>query len=98
MATGGERERVLVTGYPRQITRLVVHELFASGPPTREVRVLVRERFRGDAEAWIRAMPWSERVALLEGDVAAIDLGLSGREFRALAAELTHIQHHAQIA
>jgi len=91
------REVVLVTGFPRLVARLVVDELLTRSP-TRRVRLLAREKFMADAETFVRRSVDSSRVELIEGDAASIDLGLSGREFRRLAAETTHIQHHANIS
>jgi thioester reductase-like protein len=97
MAQGAGREVVLVTGFPRMVAKLVTNEVLAASP-TRAVRLLVRSKFLNDATGFVRESPHGDRIELLEGDVAAIDLGLSGREFRALADEVDYIQHHAQIS
>jgi thioester reductase-like protein len=90
-------EVVLVTGFPRLVARLVVDELLRRDGEVR-VRLLVRTKFLADAEAFARSLAGAERVALLEGDAASIDLGLSGLEFRAVASEVDYIQHHAQVS
>ena len=38
-----------------------------------------------------------DRVQMIEGDAASLDLGLSGAEYRALAREVTRIHHCAQV-
>ena len=38
-----------------------------------------------------------ERVVIIEGDAAAMDLGLSGAEYRTLGAEVDRVHHLAQI-
>src|SRR5262249_34898283 len=97
MAEASAREVVLVTGFPLLIARLVTEELLARAPH-RVVRLLVRTKFVPEAQAYVRASRFGNRIELLEGDVAAIDLGLSGQEFNALAAELDYIQHLAQVS
>jgi thioester reductase-like protein len=94
MARAGFDRVVLVTGFPSPYAERVVRELLA-----REPRCLVRavvlsalsaraERARDELPAGQR-----ERLVLLEGDVAAIDLGLSGAEVREVARE-TELVHH----
>lgn len=90
-------EVVLVTGFPRLVARLVVDEVLASSP-ARRVKLLARTKFAAEAEAFARDPRREGRVEVLEGDAAAIDLGLSGREFRTLAEQVAYIQHHAQIS
>src|SRR4051794_36846404 len=97
MGSDTQREVVLVTGFPRLVARLVTHELLATSKH-RVVKLLVRGKFRADAETFVREEPEGSRIALLDGDAAAIDLGLSGVEFRALADEVDYIQHHAHIS
>jgi thioester reductase-like protein len=92
-----QREVVLVTGFPRLVTKLVVREVLAESKH-RVVKLLVRAKFRADAEAFVRGEPDGSRIEMLEGDAAAIDLGLSGAEFRQLADEVEYIQHHAHVS
>ncbi len=91
------REVVLVTGFPRLVAKLVTRGLLA-GAPHRVVKLLVRGKFRADAEAFIAEERDGKRIELIEGDAAAIDLGLSGAEFRQLADEVDYIQHHAHVS
>ena len=88
---------VLVTGYPTSfIAARVVKKLLEE--ERGELRLVVQpaqvERAHRDVAA-LRAD--ASRVRILEGDVASLDLGLSGDEFNALAAELTHIHHCAAV-
>jgi nucleoside-diphosphate-sugar epimerase len=94
---GSNQEVVLVSGFPRLIARRVADALLAE-KTERVVRLLVRPKFRDDAEAFVRASPNGTRIELLDGDAAAIDLGLSGVEFKQLAGEVDYIQHLAQIS
>jgi nucleoside-diphosphate-sugar epimerase len=59
------------------------------------VSVLVPERFVDHANEWLSALPngQRERTTVIVGDVAAMDLGLSGREYLELA-ERVHTIHH----
>lgn len=97
MATGETREVVLVTGFPLLLAKRVTEEVL-SASPQRVVKLLVRSKFINDANEFVQHSPYGERIEIIEGDAAAIDLGLSGREFRALADEVDYIQHLAQIS
>jgi thioester reductase-like protein len=90
-------ERVLVTGFPRMIARRVTSELLARRPHAR-ITLLSRAKFLDEARAFVATLPGAARVEVLEADCASIDLGLSGAEWRALAREITHIQHHAYVS
>jgi thioester reductase-like protein len=65
----------------------------------RRVHAVVRAAAIADAESVLSelAPPLRARVNCIEGDPAAIDLGLSGAEFKALAREVTHIHHCAEV-
>jgi len=56
-------------------------------------------RFEARAREILRTLPKKDRdrIELLEGDVASMDLGLSGAEFNRLAEEVTLIHHCAAI-
>ncbi|MFO0677440.1 MAG: SDR family oxidoreductase [Polyangiaceae bacterium] len=90
------RDRVLVTGFPSLAARKVTEGVLASEDA--EVSVLVRPKFFGEADAAIAALPRDaqKRLRVVEGDIASMDLGLSGAEFRALAKETTHVHHVAR--
>lgn len=82
----------LVTGFPRLLSKLVARELLARGAD--EVVLLVRPRYVDDARRFIETL--GANVRLLEGDATAIDLGLGGAEYLALARRLTRVHHAAQ--
>jgi thioester reductase-like protein len=91
-------EVVLLTGFPSLLSRTVCAEIVQSDPLAR-VRAIVPSKFEKDASTFLDELPPDQRsrVDLIEGDAAAIDMGLSGSEFKALASELTHIHHCAQV-
>jgi thioester reductase-like protein len=92
-------ELVLVTGFPRLGPRKLVAEVLERSAHAR-VACVVLPKLVPQAAAVVDAMPRSERqrVEVLEGDVAAMDLGLAGREFRELAAQVTSIHHMAHVS
>ncbi len=89
---------VLLTGYPSMLARSVCAEVLERDPRARVVAV-VRSKFQEDAEASRAELPADRRRRLqfVEGDAAAIDLGLSGIELKALARDVTRIHHCAQV-
>ena len=97
MGNETRREIVLVTGFPRLIARLVCTQVLESAPG-RVVRLLVREKFHAEAREFVREHPERARIELLDGDAAAIDLGLSGAEYRDLAGEVDYVLHHAHVS
>lgn len=86
--------RVLVTNFPGPRSELFVRQLLETDPELR-VELLVAsaevERAAAILEPWPAAA--RERVSLLDAEPAAIDFGLSGREYRDLAERVTHIAH-----
>lgn len=89
---------VLVTGFPSFRGRKMAEQLLASSPTTR-LAAMVHPKLVDEAQAFVGELAPSlrERVELLEGDAAAIDLGLSGQELRDLGSRVTHIHHVAQV-
>ncbi len=89
---------ILVTGYPSLLARAVCAEIVQSDRNARVV-CITRSKLAEDARAVLQELTPAqrERVRLMEGDAAAIDLGLSGSEFKALAREVTRIHHCAQV-
>lgn len=87
---------VVVTGYPTSFlaTRLV--RTLADSPGT-DVICVVHSKFEAEAAAARDALegPARARVHLVGGDVAAMDLGLSGAEFLDLAGRANVIHHCA---
>ncbi len=64
-----------------------------------EVRAVVRTKFLTEAREALAVMPTkdSERVRVIEGDSASLDLGLSGVELAELSQEVEIIHHTAQV-
>lgn len=87
----GRVMEVLLTGYPSLRADYVLRELLARDA---HVHILLRAEDRAALEAHPEV---AARVSVVEGEVGAMDLGLSGEEFRGLAERLTHI-HHAAIS
>lgn len=88
----------LVTGFPTSFLAVrVVKRLLDRGDAP--VWCVVQKKAMGRAEALREqlAQPKRARLHLLEGDVASIDLGLSGPEVLMLSREVTHIHHCAAI-
>jgi len=89
-------ETVVLTGLPTLLARRIAERVL-DAPKTRLVGI-VRQKFEDDAKAFVDTLEPSarSRVTLLQGDAAAMDLGLSGAEFRRLASEVDLIHHAAQ--
>jgi thioester reductase-like protein len=89
---------VLLTGFPSLLARTVCAEIVQTDPRAR-VQAIVRPQFDKEANTFLEQLPPDQRsrVGLIEGDAAAIDLGLSGLEFKSFAREITHIHHCAQV-
>lgn len=82
------RTALLVTGFPAFRARNLLHELTRRHPEA-EVVALVHPSRAAEARAAIDELGRSDgRVSLLEGDPAAIDFGLSGADYLALAARV----------
>lgn len=98
MSSKGYDEAVLVTGFPTFRGRKMVEELLANEPNTL-VYTVIRSKFAADAQAAIERLPREQRERLvpLEGDAAAMDLGLSGKEYKELAARVDRVHHLAHV-
>jgi len=95
-----ERRKVaLVTGFPTSFLATRVVSKLLREERQLELVLVVQERSMERAEALLGARTDAERarVRLLEGDAAAMDLGLSGREILQLAREVDFIHHCAAI-
>jgi nucleoside-diphosphate-sugar epimerase len=91
--------RVLLTGFPRcEVARRVMGGLLRD-PSVAEVHCIVPARYMDVAREWVHAVPQADqaRVKLWLGDVAAIDLALTGAEFRELGARIDVIHHCAAV-
>jgi thioester reductase-like protein len=96
MGGGVNEEVVLVTGAPSLAARELVEHILESEPQTRVVLVVL-ERLIPRVAAHVDGLDKEarERVEVLEGDSAAIDLGLSGQEYRDLSSRVTRVHHLA---
>ncbi|MCC6528013.1 MAG: SDR family oxidoreductase [Polyangiaceae bacterium] len=99
MPRTGYEDVVLITGFPEVGARRLCAHLLAAEPQT-FVYLVVLEKLLPQAAAVLESFPEAERrrVGVLAGDVAAIDLGLSGSEYRTLAREVGRIHHAAHVS
>jgi nucleoside-diphosphate-sugar epimerase len=90
------RERhILMTGYPGFIARRLVRKLLASDDRVRITAIVEASRF--DAASADIARISAPRIKAITGDVTAMDLGLSGDEFRRVISDVTEIHHLAAV-
>jgi thioester reductase-like protein len=89
---------ILVTGFPSFRGRKMVEHLLSVEPKSL-VYVLIHPKFAPQAREALDqlARDQRDRVVAFEGDAAAIDLGLSGKEYLELASRVRHIHHLAQV-
>jgi thioester reductase-like protein len=89
---------VLLTGYPSLLARAVGAEILRSDARA-NVFVVVHAKSVEEARGHVNQLPVEQRkrIRIVEGDAAAIDLGLSGVEFKSLARDITRIHHCAQV-
>lgn len=93
---------VFLTGYPGFIARRLLHKLLAADETLR-VTALVESSRLAQAQEDLRELERQSsnndgrRVQLVTGDVTAMDLGLSGPEFREVVSTATEIFHLAAI-
>ena len=91
-------ERVqLVTGYPGFIGTRLVRGLARAHRDGARVVLLVQPQHAAAARAELAALG-ARRAEVIEGDVEQMHLGLSGTEFKALAASVTDVWHLAAIS
>lgn len=92
-----EGRDILLTGFPTFLARKLLATILEHEPDA-YVRLLVLPDLIAEAEEILDE--WnvgSDRIDLLEGDVVAIDLGLSGTEYLDLVANVTDIYHVASV-
>lgn len=96
-------ETTLLLGFPSFRAARLLEALLdeAHAPPGKTVRVVtvVHDQLREACSAALARLPEPKRrsVEVITGDPGAIDLGLSGAEFRALADDVDVIHHAAQV-
>ncbi len=91
-------EVVLLTGFPSFQAKKMLGEILRS--PGVFVFAIVRAKFGDEARELVAKLDDDarRRVELVGGDVASMDLGLSGAEFRDLTARVTRIHHVAHVS
>jgi len=88
---------ILITGFPTFLARRLLQTILEREPDA-SVRLLVLPELMDEADEQLDRLDADEdRVEVLEGDVVAIDLGLSGTEYLDLIANVTDIYHIASI-
>jgi nucleoside-diphosphate-sugar epimerase len=94
----GYDEVVLLTGFPAFTARKMCEELVSRGRTL--VHAVVHEKYRAEAREALDVLPLEQRarVNLLDGDAAALDLGLSGKELLSITSEVDRIHHMAQVS
>lgn len=94
----GYDEVVLVTGFPSFRGRKIVEQL-ATAEPNTLIYAVVHAKFAAEAKVALEQFEPAvrKRVVLLDGDAGAIDLGLSGKEYREIASQVNRIHHAAQV-
>lgn len=99
MPRRGYDDVVLITGFPAFYARKMLETVLDAEPRTRVVLVVL-ERLAADATRDLAALPTEQRdrVVMLIGDAAAMDLGLSGAEYRELARDVGRIHHMAHVS
>src|SRR5271170_3956009 len=99
MSRPGYDAVLLVTGFPSLYARKMVRHVLAAEPGALVYAVVPADRAAG-AQAEHDALDPADRarLVLVEGDPAAMDLGLSGAEFRQVAREVDRIHHLAHVA
>ena len=87
-------QTVLVTGAPGFVAERMVAKLLCAGADT-QVTLVCQEREHEAARAFVQALPEDQgrRVRVLLGAIDAMDLGMTGSDFREVAASITCIHH-----
>lgn len=94
MPRPGYEAVLLVTGFPSLYAATMIKHVLAAEAST-FVYITAEAKHAAAAKALLDALPPDQRgrVELLEASPTAIDLGLSGAEFRAITRELDRIHH-----
>lgn len=88
-------EVVLVTGFPGIESRMLVEHILAEEPLT-QVLLVVWHDLMERGQLALESMDHRDRIEVLAGDAAAIDLGLSGPEYRRVVRLVTRAHHLAR--
>jgi thioester reductase-like protein len=88
---------ILITGFPTFLARKLL-ETILEREPNATIRLLIMPNLMDRAQKRLEEIDFDpDRVEVLEGDVVAIDLGLSGTEYLDIVANVTDIYHIASI-
>lgn len=97
MANVPKKRDILITGYPSFLARKLL-DTIAHREPDATFRLLVRPDYVDQADRYLDEVSFDrDRIRLLSGDVVAMDLGLSGREYLELIENVTDIYNIASI-
>jgi nucleoside-diphosphate-sugar epimerase len=89
-------QATLITGFPNLSSRLLVRRLLDDEQASDPVFLLVPPAHEASAREFLsRLGPVARRVVLLEGRAGAIDLGLSGEEYKSLTRRVRVVHHTA---
>jgi nucleoside-diphosphate-sugar epimerase len=88
----------LLTGYPSFVARRMAEQILREENNTL-LYCVVKNKLAALAEEMASALPASQRsrLVMMEGDAAAMDLGLSGAEFREVSSRIDRIFQFAQV-
>lgn len=98
MAKANSPSTVLLTGYPSFAARRLAEHILREEKRT-QLYCVVRNKLAGPAREFAELLPVAQRqrLVMLEGDAAAMDMGLSGAEYREVSGRIDRIFHFAQI-
>lgn len=88
--------QVLLTGYPTFTARYLLRALLTHEPDT-VVYCIVTEGLMQRALDDIANLGAADRVQLLSGDVCALDLGLTGKQYLEVCEKVTDLYHLAAV-
>ena len=88
------RQTVLITGFPRSLTKRLARRALTARP-RRTVTLFVRSPDQNEAKSWVQHFEPNERryLKVVVGDLESVDCGLSGTEARTFQSQLSHIFH-----
>lgn len=90
---------VLITGYPGIQARKLLEWILQCEPGTRVYLVVLKQLMTRARHALeVLSEEARGRVNMFDGDAAALDMGLSGSEYRELSAAVTRIHHVAHVS
>jgi len=99
MARTDYESTVLLTGYPSFVARRMAEQILRNEGNTL-LYCVVKNKLAGPAEAFAQTLPASQRkrLIMLDGDAAAMDMGLSGAEFNEVSSKIDRIFHFAHVS